>query len=64
MTTEQKARLFKTEDLGLYVVAYNEIKSLWELRRKLTDTDRTLFIKSCLYKSPLLIVANNLQVAR
>ena len=61
MNAEQKARLYKTEDAGLYLICWSDQRGKWELRRKLANSERTLFIKACEYKTALLVVANNLQ---
>lgn len=62
MNAEQKARLYKTEVMGLYQVKWSDKRNKWELRRRLANSKRTLFIKACEYKTPLLITANRLQL--
>lgn len=58
---ERLARLHKTETVGLYIVKWSEGKNKWELRRRLANTDRTLFLASDTYKTTLIMTANRLQ---
>lgn len=57
----RQVRLLKTEDEGLYIIQWSAAKSKWELRRKLANSTRTLFLSSCEYKTPLIMTARRLQ---
>ncbi len=57
---DKEKDIYETTETDNYLVVYNDNKSRWELRRKVS-AERSIFMKSSKYQTPLIVAANAME---